>query len=361
MKKYIFIALLFLFEKTVFSQSVNASDSAVEEYRSIQHIVDSVLKESKFDQIPQSFWLEMMKKIDTEVSPSIESFASDKRPGIKKWFDKAESIVLSYRTLMSIYAQKKANISKSVEIRDVIYGPEKRQKLDLYLPAVDGKYPIVIFFHDGAWYTGDKSQYSKFGKMMMNDKKIGVVVVNYGLYPEVLYPTNAQDVALSVSWVYHHIDSLGGDPDNIFLVGYSAGAHLASLIATNPKFLKSVGLEHNNIKGIICVSGIYKIKWTLDFVGFGKVFPKNLRYDASPVNFASNDCPPFLLMYSDDDAPTLAAQSKRMSRKLARKNCPVECTEIKGEKKHEKLFYNFNSTAFQKRILFFINNHMIRS
>lgn len=118
-----------------------------------------------------------------------------------------------------------------------LYGTLARQSLDIYTPIErDHAAPVVIFFHGGNWQTGTKSDYLFVGAALASRGFI-VVIPDYRLYPEVRYPAFLEDGASAVSWTLRHLDEIGGDPDRVHLMGHSAGAYIAAMLALDERWL----------------------------------------------------------------------------------------------------------------------------
>jgi|GEM_PF-529143 len=137
---------------------------------------------------------------------------------------------------------------------DVAYGKDPLQKIDVYTPknAPDKPMPILIFFHGGGWSRGDKAQGDHAGKgNSYTAKNIILVSGNYRLAPNVMHPKEIEDVAAAVAYVKAHAAEYGADPNRIYVMGHSAGAHLVDLLGTNEKYLAANGLSFKDIKGVI--------------------------------------------------------------------------------------------------------------
>lgn len=123
---------------------------------------------------------------------------------------------------------------------EVPYGPDPRQRLDIHFPdqCRAQRCPVVVWVHGGGWHSGDK-QNTSARALAATWTAAGAVVValNYRLTPDVVHPAHVQDVAAGVAWVRGHIEDYGGDPARVFLLGHSAGAHLVTLVATDPQYL----------------------------------------------------------------------------------------------------------------------------
>ena len=136
-----------------------------------------------------------------------------------------------------------------------------RHRLDLFLPKGKKDYPVVVLIHGGAWVLGDNRScglYSAIGEFFAS-QGIGAVLPNYRLSPGVKHPEHIKDVARAFAWTHKHIGEYGGSADKLFVAGHSAGGHLAALLATDQRCLKAEGLATGTIKGVIAVSGVYRI------------------------------------------------------------------------------------------------------
>lgn len=189
--------------------------------------------------------------------------------------------------------------------RDLAYGDHPLQKFDVYLPDHPAKAPVMVYIHGGGWARGDKQSVG-LKSAYFNDRGWIFVSVNYRLLPEGKHPTNVDDVALAVAKVHDRAVTHGGDPDRIFIMGHSAGAHLASLVATNPRPLEAAGKSLSVLKGVVSLdTNAYDLP---TLVGtsmkpfYDSVFgtdPEVLK-DASPRFHIAADrgIPPFLICYS---------------------------------------------------------------
>lgn len=138
--------------------------------------------------------------------------------------------------------------------RDLAYGPDVSQKLDIYLPKTPGRdRPVLVFIHGGGWNFGDKTYESALLAPYWRRGMV-VVTINYRLTPRARFPDQLTDCQLALAWVRDHIAGYGGDPDDITLVGHSAGAHLAALVALEPG-----GLPPTCLRSCVALSGVYDL------------------------------------------------------------------------------------------------------
>ena len=127
-------------------------------------------------------------------------------------------------------------------------------QLDVHTSYNSKSSPVLIFIHGGSWAFGDKSLEQSNKLSFLCSLGLTVVSVNYRLSSiNIQHPDHVSDVATAISWVNEHITRYGGNPKSIFLMGHSAGAHLASLVALDPLWLGGVGLDSSSLSGVILI------------------------------------------------------------------------------------------------------------
>ena len=132
------------------------------------------------------------------------------------------------------------NETKSESLKLNVFEPRKTET-DLN--------PVVIFMHGGYWTEGDKDIYGFLGRNFAKHD-IVTVIPSYTLSPKGNYDTMAKDVVSAIQWTTTNISKFKGNPEEIFLMGHSAGGHLIALATTNPKYAKNT----KSVKGVIPVS-----------------------------------------------------------------------------------------------------------
>jgi arylformamidase len=215
-------------------------------------------------------------------------------------------------------------------VRDLPYagkGSGPLRTLDLHTPDAkrEKPRPIFILIHGGGWRTGDKSN-SHFAepktKWLLDGGYI-VASINYRLSPAVQHPAHIEDTCKAIAWVQEHAADFGGDRHRIYLLGHSAGAHLAALAAVDVDRLKSAGADPAGIKGVVLLDGAgYDIPQQYPYLRDDSVMQKMYRdaftddpskqRDASPVHRVTTKPPPFLILHI-----TRRLDSPRQSRLLA--------------------------------------------
>jgi acetyl esterase/lipase len=212
---------------------------------------------------------------------------------------------------------------------DLPYGEDRRNKLDLYLPDARG-FPVAVFVHGGSWCSGDKAQYGHLGAFLAGHG-VGAAVVNYRLSPQARHPDHARDVAAAVAWAWDNVADFGGDRNRLSLFGHSAGAHLAALLATDESHLRPWGLTPGELRGVVAVSGVYHIHINVNLYGAGHVFRGADKRAASPLHHVKPGCPPFLILYAQQELFTLGSQARGLHARLKAARGRSQLVRVLGE------------------------------
>lgn len=198
--------------------------------------------------------------------------------------------------------------------RAVAYGPDARQRLDVYAPriATGANRPVVVFFYGGSWSSGDRAGYAFVGRALAA-RGFVVVVPDYRLVPQVRYPAFVEDGAAAVRWTEAHAPRYGGAPDRVFLMGHSAGAYIAAMLAVDGHWL---GPARTGIKGLVGLAGPYDFApFDVDAsrAAFGD-WPRPA--DTQPVTWAGVGDPPALLAYGAEDRTVQPRNSQALAARL---------------------------------------------
>lgn len=159
-------------------------------------------------------------------------------------------------------ADKEPYANVSVE-RDIAYGPDERNLLDVFMPSGEAGQPrpVLVFVHGGAFVVGNRRMGPGspfYDNVMLWAARHGMVGVNmtYRLAPKNTWPSGPQDIGQAIDWLHDNIARRGGDPARIVLFGHSAGAsHVAAYVA-RPEFHRVAG---SGLAGVMLLSGVYRI------------------------------------------------------------------------------------------------------
>lgn len=210
--------------------------------------------------------------------------------------------------------------------KDIAYGTHPRQKLDVYVPEkLTPNADVIVFYYGGTWNMGDKADF-KFVGQALASKQFITVIADYRLYPEIRYPVFLQDNALAFKWAHDHISEYGGNADNLFIAGHSAGAYNAMMLTVNRQFLKDVGGKRDWIRGTIGIAGPY------DFLPFTDpkvidTFSTEEDWKTQPVNYIDAPQPPILLAHGVDDKSVYISNSRSLAAKVRPFGSPVVLKE----------------------------------
>jgi acetyl esterase/lipase len=254
----------------------------------------------------------------------------------------------------------------------------KKHLLDIYLPAsAKTNTPLLVWIHGGAWNHNDK--YADMGYMKKTiaaflDNGFALASIDYRFSTDAVFPALIQDCNQAVEFLYQNAAKYKLDKDKIALVGFSAGGHLASLLALS---------NNNNIEsfypGKKKVS--FKIKAVIDFYGpsdFLAMIPKEIpandppnpvslllgahplqRPDlakiASPVTYVDKNDPPFLIIHGEKDESVPNTQSALLSAWLKVSGVNNELIIVPGAPHFGQMF---DAEEIQKRIFVFLNSNL---
>ncbi len=197
---------------------------------------------------------------------------------------------------------------------DIPYGEGPRRKLDIYAPIAKqpGQRPVIVFVYGGSWANGSREGYG-FAARALAAAGFVTFVPDYRLVPEVYFPGFIGDCAAAVRWVRAHAKDYGGDPDRIVLVGHSAGAYNAVMLAVDPRWL---GKDRGVIRGFAGLAGPYDflpLDGPVPIRTFGR-WPR--PEETQPIRYADASAPPMLLLEGSEDETVWPKNSINLDRRL---------------------------------------------
>jgi acetyl esterase/lipase len=205
---------------------------------------------------------------------------------------------------------------------DIAYGALPRQKLDVYRPQGAGPHPVIVFFYGGGWQSGERGPYRFVAETLTRHGYV-IVIPDYRVYPEARFPTFIEDAAQAVGWARDNAARIGGDPSRLFLMGHSAGAHIAAMVALDARYLAKVGMERRELKGFIGLAGPYDfLPLTSD--KFKTILAAPDMAQTQPITFADEGAPPMFLLHGLDDTTVLPRNSVNFATRLRENGAVVE-------------------------------------
>ncbi|EON77661.1 lipase, putative [Lunatimonas lonarensis] len=191
--------------------------------------------------------------------------------------------------------------------------PEKQ--LTVYAPkkVKSEPYPVLLFIHGGSWRSGNKEKYIPLGRRFAR-KGYVTVIIDYPLSPTYKVHSMGKASAKAVDWTHRHIGDFGGDPNNLFVSGHSAGGHLAALISVRDEYFDSIGVASNPIRGAVLIdpAGLDMFTYLVEAnnapgTSHNRTFtdsPEVWR-DASPMYHLHDAMPPMMIMVGGRTEPSI--------------------------------------------------------
>ena len=192
---------------------------------------------------------------------------------------------------------------------------ENGQKLHIYTPERDGTglKPVVVFFYGGSWQWGERTDYP-FAGITLAEEGFVTVIPDYRKFPEVRFPGFIEDGAQAIAWVRDNISAYGGDPERIHVMGHSAGAHIASLLAVDERYLEAAGAP-GSVNSFIGLAGPYRFTPKsgrfLDILGPAERIPQT-----QATTFIDGNEPPMLLLHGLDDGTVTDRHTRELAQKV---------------------------------------------
>lgn len=180
------------------------------------------------------------------------------------------------------------------------YGDDPRQTMDVYAPVGAADLPMMVFFYGGGWDSGSKDVYG-WAAQALAARGFVVFVPDYRVVPQVRFPSFIEDAAAATARAGELAATYGGDAGRLGVLGHSAGAHLAMMIALDRRYMAAVD-RPDLIRAAAGLAGPY------DFLPFDVAASQNAFGRApdptltQPVTFARADAPPLWLGHGTADA-----------------------------------------------------------
>jgi acetyl esterase/lipase len=198
-------------------------------------------------------------------------------------------------------------------IEAVPYGEGPRRRLDLYVPdGLAAPAPVVVFFYGGNWQTGERGDYLFAGQALASRGYV-TVIPDYTLYPAARYPVFLEDCAAAVRWTMANIGLHGGDAARIAVMGHSAGAYNAAMLALDGRWL---GRDRTRLGALVGLAGPYDFLPLSDPALIDLFAPEQPPRAMLPITQVSAPALRTLLVAGLDDTTVDPANSKRLAARL---------------------------------------------
>ncbi|WP_439533706.1 alpha/beta hydrolase [Polymorphobacter sp.] len=200
----------------------------------------------------------------------------------------------------------------------IAYGPSARQMLDVYAPEEPGPRPVLLFFYGGSWQSGRRQDYA-FAARALAGLGYVVVVPDYRLAPAHAYPDFLRDAAAATAWTSRHIAAHGGDPARLAVIGHSAGAYIALMLALDPRWLGPAFASTNPLRAAISLAG------PTDFLPFAPAGAADIAFghirnpsETQPITHARTrypgwTTPAILLLHGETDDTVLPRNATNLA------------------------------------------------
>ncbi|EDX79420.1 MAG: alpha/beta hydrolase [Alphaproteobacteria bacterium] len=198
--------------------------------------------------------------------------------------------------------------------RDIAYGDDPRQRLDLYAPTAPGTYPVLVFFYGGGWDSGSRDLYG-WAAQALAAQGFVVALPDYRVVPQVVFPAFIEDAAVATAKAADVAAAYGGDPERVGVLGHSAGAHLALMISLDRRYMQAVD-RPGLIRAAAGLAGPY------DFLPFDVGASRNAFGRApdptltQPVTFVRPDAPPIWLGHGTADVVVHAEDTTILDQRM---------------------------------------------
>ena len=217
--------------------------------------------------------------------------------------------------------------------RNLVYATKdkKELKLDAYLPTGKGPYPSVVVIHGGGWMSGSKWQLGRYAAALAK-RGVNTFAINYRLAPKYKHPAQVEDCRDAVRWVKQNSKKYGGDPKRIGALGYSAGAHLAAMLAVTGMDAKD-DPKGIGTKILVAMGGGTPCEFfslppdnkamAYWLGGSRKQFPKRYE-DASPISHLDEKDSPIFFFHGAIDGLVRTSGARDMSKKMEKLGIDTE-------------------------------------
>jgi len=213
-------------------------------------------------------------------------------------------------------------------LSDLHYGKSKTQSIDLYLPTGAPQKKLMVYIHGGYWQELSKEE-SSFAATNFQQQGFHFAVIDYTLAPDASITGIVEENRQAIAWLYKQASSYGYDPEQIYLCGSSAGAHLALMMLQTNWSQYTADYQSNIIKGVCAVSGIYDLQPLLPtYVNEALKMDSVEAQTNSPLLLSLPKVRPIIIALGQNETSEFKRQSQVMTEKLRAHGFEVQYREI---------------------------------
>lgn len=226
------------------------------------------------------------------------------------------------------------------------YGKHLDELLDVYKTKAQPSVPTVIFFHGGRWRKGSKASACHSAEAF-TEAGAHFVSVNYSLLPDVTMDTLIDQCRKAVAWIYDNAASFGADPDKLFIMGKSAGAHIGGMMVTTD--WAAYGLPKDVLKGALLISGMYDLEPVrLTFRNEWLKLDRDAAVRNSPIRHVANGICPIVIGCGTQETDEFRRQTKEFAQAWQRSGRLTHYLEVPNQHHYSINLFLQNNPLFAK-------------
>ncbi len=252
--------------------------------------------------------------------------------------------LLPFASLHAQQAPPPAVVHEDLQYAEGFAKDSRRNRLDVYVPrAAKSLPPLVMFVHGGGWTAGSKDGQGVLGQALAMHG-IATAAINTQMFPFAKPADMVADCGHALAWLHQNPERLGYDPQRLFLMGHSAGAHLVTWLALDDARLDATGVPRAAVRGVLAFSGVYELRPRHLVVS--KVFGDDpaVRREASPFVHASANDPPLWLAWAERDMACLPLSARMLRDRLLDLGGTAWAPQLRG-KDHVDYVFELGSAA----------------
>lgn len=211
---------------------------------------------------------------------------------------------------------------KYKNIKNISYGMLPEESVDIF-PSKKPLSKTLVFIHGGFWHLLDKTLFHFLAKTF-SAREVTTVFINYPLAPAVSMDRIVLSVRNSMHWLHRNMERFNGDPSGIYVMGHSAGGHLACMLAVEDNL--------HFLRGIILLSGLFKLEpLMLSNLNAVLEMDKETAMRNSPILFAPGNVCPLLLATGADESEEFKNQSLDLYDSWKNNHPALKHMEVEGK------------------------------